>query len=167
MFGWLYADLTLVLFIASMGQFRTPAPAEAKPRPSVSPSPSPTPTPTTRERMGLAPKAITFTVRVDRQRLLNGNPRTQRRFERDVSRQLEQAANKHARRSDTSASKARAGLAIIFGFDADIGTAQRVARSAKRISKESNQRIFANSIIKAYGSTTPADKVEYEIYFYW
>lgn len=72
MVGWLYADLTLVLFIASMGQFRTPAPAEAKPRPSVSPSPrptpkpTPTPTPTTRERMGLAPKAITFTVRVDR-----------------------------------------------------------------------------------------------------
>lgn len=172
MVGWLYADLTLVLFIASMGQFRATATAEPRPTPivSLSPRPSATPTPTpkpTQRRVGLAPKAITFAIRVNRTQLLNGNAATERRFQRDVSRRLQRAVRQHSRKAGKPAGKARIGLAIIFGFDNDLGRAQQVARTAYRLTQKSNRRLFAPAIIKTYGDTTPANKVDYEIYFYW
>lgn len=172
MVGWLYADLTLVLFIASMGQFRATATAEPKPAPTVSmttgqsPTPAPTPKPT-HERVGLAPKAITFAIQVNRTRLLNGNANTERHFQRDVSRRLKRAVRQHSHKAGKPADKARIGLAIIFGFDNDLGRAQQVARAANRLTQKSNRRLFAPAIIKTYGDTTPANKVDYEIYFYW
>jgi hypothetical protein len=152
--GWLYADLLLVLFIAAMGNVT--APAETARAIEKTPAPAPQP-------KGLDPKPITLTVRVDRDRLADGNAAVQRAFARRVSRRLESAIRD---RDDLTGREARVGLSITFGYDRSLGRAQEVAREANRVAKRAQPRLFRNAVVKSYGSLSPGDRVTYEIYLY-
>lgn len=176
MIGWLYADLMLVLLIAAMGNVRaqperpTPTPTRSSPSPTPTPTPTkptPTPTPTKPPKLGLNPDPITFTVPVPRQRLLDGDANTKRNLQRRVDRKLEQRVYKTLRRQGIPESRARVGLMITFGFHNDLDQAQDIASRANRLAKQTEPSLFRKSaIIKSYGSTTPADKVSFEIYVY-
>lgn len=152
--GWLYADLLLVLFIAAMGNVTAPA----EPARAVREAPAPAKAPE-----GLDPQPITLTVRVDRDRLADGDPAVRRAFDRRVSRRLESAIRE---RDGLTVRDARVGLAITFGYDRSLGRAQEVARAANRAAERAQPRLFGNAVVKSYGSLRPGDRVTYEIYLY-
>lgn len=171
MIGWLYADLMLVLLIAAMGNVKAeperPSPTPTRSSPSPTPKkPSPTPAPTKPPKAGLDPEPITFTVPVQRQRLLDGDANTERSLQRRVERKLEQKVYKRLGRQGIPEARARVGLMITFGFDNNLGQAQQVARRANRLTKQAEPSLFRKSIVKSYGSTNPANKVDFEVYVY-
>lgn len=159
--GWLYADLLLVLFIAAMGNISAPdepaAPVNARPEPTPSTAPGP---------RGLDPEPISFSVHVDRDRLLDEDGREQRALGRRVSRRLDGLIEQRARRDGADPHAMRVGLSITFGFDRSLGRAQQVARTSNRITRERRPRVFASAVMKSYGSLRPGNRVSYEIYLY-
>lgn len=161
--GWIFADILIVLFIVSLGA------AAAPPAPLATPTPTPTPTATPskpverpKAKPALRPKAVSVTVKVNPDRLLDsGSPRAGQL--KSVCRQLKRSIKAKDRTGD------RAALVLIFGGGGDVTDAQRRANLIGRGLKScAGQRTFDKKVVSRdfWDGSLPVNRARLEIFVY-
>ncbi|MGB8021918.1 MAG: hypothetical protein WCF04_11870 [Candidatus Nanopelagicales bacterium] len=136
--GWLYADLLLVLLIAALGGISLPGserPGSERESSDAHPQ-------------GLDPNPLLLSIDVDSLDLLHGRRAVERRFQRDFSVELTSALAERGLSIDES----RVGFAITFGFNRQIGTAQRIAAAANEQARVAQERALQGATMKDYGN---------------
>lgn len=156
--GWLYADLLLVLLIASLAGMAVTSGAGSQQAPVPAPSADGEAVP-----RGLDVDPVTMSIKVDADGLLRGRDSVERRFRKDFSKEWERELAKR----EIDPDDAVIGFAITFGYDKVLGRAQDIARSANAQASKAEPAAFRSSALKNYGNTSAKedpDHVTFEIY---
>lgn len=162
--GWLYADLLLVLLIASLSGMVMLSVTDP-PSPATSPAPSPSaprdPDP------GLDTEPIELSIDVDSSALVQGSETVRKAVRKGFRRDFRDAVRSALQDRGLDPEQARIGFVITFGYNTNMARARDVSREANRQARLAEPDMMNPASVKSYGNISAyedPDQVTFELF---